>query len=984
MEKSSFIDENLLIASYQRLVLAEANLLAGENFEKDKFNSLRVSNYCLSMEIIKEILSGTGKGWEKVLKYLINNGLVVRLGEDCYRTLHMDLLVRASDTRTHPGARQGVILSKFAVVEQAMSTRAEKSILPSKECSLCRELRKAIEEYLGSREGVEIAVEALKDYFRERGSGGYDPYQAKAVIKALRELLNGKKSFVITAPTGAGKTEIFLTVAFLTILRNRVRGRTGKVVLTYPRKMLEIDQMERIIALAKAINNYMRRRGFEEVRVAIRDGDTREVEAHAARQGKTEFRGIKCGDGKLYAVRKDGRVRVVCSKDGSEEEYGFIVAEMREVSRADVVVTNFSTLSYRLTYSGTDDLGVHDLSEADLIVIDEAHEYDSIALQNIKHTLGMLSMLSHIAGSDSPAIIISSATLFDHVTFAKELTGREPVDLSFHLLTTHDELKGRRLIIYLVVMMSPFVSWQSYISELATIILYLHWRYRREGKSFVPQAIAFINNVKEVNRAKSILDNALSLGSPIDNLCTGLHKKYRACREPPNEVPRIFTPYYDLASDKVRITVEKEFSQYGSLYNQLSGLYEIVFSGVPLDKRAKIYEKIKKKELAFVYATTSLELGVDYPGVSFIINAGFDKTERLVQRIGRGGRSPDSMMTVLGIIVAKNNPTDYRKLNDVGFMRSLLIPGMIRGGESSTAVTARLRLLQANAVLRAALMKAIYDGRRLPRPGYGTEEQALASIKELLDALADILRDKRTRSLMVKHLRVEDDVIDEVIADIDSFDVDVFLKWYMLASALDNTGNSLLESLSEVQRILRGIGNLTERVKQVMNSIMEKTGATNKDLKELVEKAISNSERLGSIVEELREKLGEIIPYLVSHINECVRAQASCGNAEDLANLVDNAIRSIFSSKKLDTAGTARRLNYFGAISIQATELEADLNDLYEELMASGAERDIIEEIEALSGKLNELWNSLMREKNNLRKGLDKMRDLIKSFLRGD
>lgn len=971
------IDENVLVDSYQRLILREARLLAGERFEEGEFNSLAKPDYCLRKHTIKEVFSELGEEWERVFNYLKENGLLIELGDGCYRTLHMDLLVRASDTRTHPGARQGVILSKFAIMEQAASTRAEKNVLPSKDCDLCKELRNAIHDFIADEKGMEVALEAIKDHFKERNSGGYDPYQAVAIVKALKGLKAGRKSFVITAPTGAGKTEVFLTVTFLTILKNKVMKRGGRAILTYPRKMLEIDQMERIIAFTKSLNKHLLKKGLGKITIAIRDGDTRGIEERVRSRGTSEFRGIRCGrDGKLYAVRKGYGIEIVCREEDAVEPYDFIVAETRRMPDADIIVTNFSTLAFRLASAGTGDLGVRDLVGTDIIVIDEAHEYDSIELQNIKYTLGIISMLSELAKKEPPSVILSSATLPNYVDFARELIGNDPVDLSLEKLASQ-KLMGRRLILYLLVMLSPFVSWQTYISELAAILTYLHWRYRKEGKGFVPQAIAFINNVKEVNRAKSILDNALSLGSPLDNLCTGLRRRSSECDKPPHKVPRIFKPYYALASEEIRKEIERIVAEYGNLYGPLSSLYEVVFSGVPLEKRAQIYEMIKKKELAFVYATTSLELGVDYPGVSFIINAGFDKAARLVQRIGRGGRSADSMMAVLGIIVAKNNPIDYRKLNDSEFMKSLLMPGTLTGTKESASTIAKLRMLQANAVLRAALAKALYDGLVLPELGLrGNEEAWLRQAKEFLNKLAEVLKDGGIRSPIIRHLRVEPEVIDELVTDIESFEVEPFLRWYRLAVSLDDYMNSLMENAGDTQKILQRLSTLLNKTLEQLKDIRE---SSNETLRKQAKDTTEIIREMRKLIKELKDSLDKTVSKLYSSLDECVSPQTECSNAGEIIEAVNETINRIFRSRRVED-GT-HKWNYFNAINMYGRDLAQKLIDISEIMRISGEIDDIVKELENKVNEFGKLLEAISEAERKLRNTLNEIRNGLANFL---
>jgi DEAD/DEAH box helicase domain-containing protein len=80
---------------------------------------------------------------------------------------------------------------------------------------------------------------------------------------------------------------------------------------------------------------------------------------------------------------------------------------------------------------------------------------------------------------------------------------------------------------------------------------------------------------------------------------------------------------------------------------------------------------LRSGEGAVVLSTSSLELGVDYDGVGFVLNAGLDNPISLVQRIGRGGRGDRTARCVLGIILTRALPTEILKTYDENFMKAI-------------------------------------------------------------------------------------------------------------------------------------------------------------------------------------------------------------------------------------------------------------------------------------------------------------------------
>jgi DEAD/DEAH box helicase domain-containing protein len=87
--------------------------------------------------------------------------------------------------------------------------------------------------------------------------------------------------------------------------------------------------------------------------------------------------------------------------------------------------------------------------------------------------------------------------------------------------------------------------------------------------------------------------------------------------------------------------------------------------------RSKVANALRGGKGLTVLSTSSLEVGVDYDGVSFILNVGLDNPVSLIQRIGRGGRSVKTLRTVLGIFLVRALPTEILKTYDNEFMKSL-------------------------------------------------------------------------------------------------------------------------------------------------------------------------------------------------------------------------------------------------------------------------------------------------------------------------
>jgi len=637
--------------------------------------------------------------------------------EQCYRSFHMDMALRSTDIRYYPGAAPMTASSKLAVVKQEYASPEDRCILPSGKTTcpnnpaaqkLAQRLNKTLRAFIGDQRYTDALIEAIEKYLKKRAGGkqpyGYDYYQAAAIVEALSRAQKGNAAAVIVAPTGSGKTEVFTTITLAILFRRRVQGREEKALLLYPRKMLEIDQANRFLELMKILASALENQGLKPLSFGIRDGDARQIEEKLYFEGRTLLRGLTCDKGKLYAVKEKGGVRLACCDaqgscvDDIQAKKVFKI-ERNEIKSADIIITNIWTLGFRLLSLTSRDLDICDLEKTAVIVLDEAHEYDSVQLGDLSRMLRELTLLRKNRGLDEPYIIVSTATLRDPLQFTEKLTRRtnRVTDLTFNALQKSYglRLQGERLFITLFVQLLPTTGWNTYISEWAAAILYT-WLATKE-RSFIPQqSIVFINNVRELNRtARSIFQETLSLGSPLDNLC----RRKSICKSPKDA----------LDTFKHICCLKKGLCDRAASNGPLAllfGHYEVVFRDLTQEKRAEIYENFQQQKLGMLFATSSLELGMDYPNVSIILNAGLDKPDSLIQRIGRGGRSLyRTLNTVLAIVLIRNNPLDYRfyadptRVEQIALRQSNLLP--------MKKIADSLISLQAVGLLRYAVMKEL-------------------------------------------------------------------------------------------------------------------------------------------------------------------------------------------------------------------------------------------------------------------------------------
>ncbi|RWR05441.1 DEAD/DEAH box helicase [Paenirhodobacter populi] len=190
-------------------------------------------------------------------------------------------------------------------------------------------------ETMGDLAGGLLSEDLVAALDRAEGKAmarGSQPRQHQ--LEAWRASLEGNSSVLVTAGTGAGKTECFLIPILQDILANPRPGGGVRAILLYPLNALIESQRERLAAWAAGLGG--------KVRFALLNGDTPETERDAAiKSDKIELRSR---------------------------------AKIRECP-PEILVTNITMLEYLLLR--TKDKPLLETSQGALrwIVLDEAHSY---------------------------------------------------------------------------------------------------------------------------------------------------------------------------------------------------------------------------------------------------------------------------------------------------------------------------------------------------------------------------------------------------------------------------------------------------------------------------------------------------------------------------------------------------------------------------------------------------------------------------------
>ncbi|UXD22287.1 hypothetical protein IPA_03230 [Ignicoccus pacificus DSM 13166] len=282
---------------------------------------------------------------------------------------------------------------------------------------LRNKLEASMTSFLGGSEEVKKIVGALFETLKELGYTRASAFQYSSLLKLLGSDSSKEKLITVVSPTGSGKTLVFSLYSMLKVLKYKLEGKYKKVIFVYPRKTLEVDQLQKIVELILTFNLKLQEKKINKIiKIGIRDGDSPQ-----RLRKKEEIRGIKIKfNNKEYTLYQgihedkeanflDNRVLeylyVWDAKENSKERDPF------EDEETDIVITNHSMLYKKaMEKKGA-------LKNVGLIVIDEAHVvYKRDYLSTINGALARIYQA--IAGS-----ILERETL-DELSISDELVNK--------------------------------------------------------------------------------------------------------------------------------------------------------------------------------------------------------------------------------------------------------------------------------------------------------------------------------------------------------------------------------------------------------------------------------------------------------------------------------------------------------------------------------------------------------------------------------
>lgn len=459
-----------------------------------------------------------------------------------------------------------------------------------------------------------------------------------------KSFLSTDKSFIIQSNTGSGKTEAFLfPILLYTLLTYDQKGT--KALLIYPRIDLCNDQLQRLIRYVWIINKTGALES-KKIRISLQHGGFDKISFSCPHHG--------C-QGTIRFVDEN----LVCDCN-NEHIIDFITKKHQ--GNSDIIITTPDSLHRRLMDAhGKRNIWDNKKLLPKFVVLDEAHIYSDQMGMHVSNIIRRLRQKIKVKGKCEPIFIASSATVGDPEGFAKSLFSTD----SAHVISPNEEdLEdlGREYIIFVkatnprkVLVSNSEEKNQRYsvATNLSAMIqiafCFYHTMQKNDGKDKI---IGFVDSIDVIKRLGEKLCDAernkelYKLRMPDSKLNTQFNLKCPniSCNNlPPNPLINRCKAYED---GECWWTMGEHDQDSMNIY--------IHKSGISMNCSNK---NVDDDEWDLMITTSALEVGFDHPDVigTFQYMAPMN-IPGFVQRIGRGGRSPNDMP--IAVVVLGSRPLD--------------------------------------------------------------------------------------------------------------------------------------------------------------------------------------------------------------------------------------------------------------------------------------------------------------------------------------
>jgi hypothetical protein len=468
-------------------------------------------------------------------------------------------------------------------------------------------------------------------------------------------------SFVVTGNTGSGKTEASLWPLLLGAAEEKLNSAPGcKVILTYPRKQLAKNQLQRICKYCAYINrdlNARGRTGQQRLSVGIVFGDTprdREeieeggyykedlVRGNWGRNG--DYRELpyfrnENDDPVLFRMnRGHGEIR---STEGGWDDGGWVLNRFRP-SRKDIredppdvlIITTEMLHKWLMRPDYAEFFGVgSSFTPPRALVLDEIHLYDTthgaqigMLVRRLRHRLREAMREDDEDEWEEPLCIGMSATIGDPPRFWGELSGydsHDVVDLSPSEEDRSLQTGRERLLFLQPETYSRGQRVGSASVAIQAIMCIAHNMVRRpsvDGGAPKHRTLAFQDSISKLKKlALEFHDAEVNLGL----------SRFRLGPRDEDEFREGEYWYFDVEDPR----------QYSEERNRGGDPTNLTVAPSPVYSGNQGLDALNRD---IVFATSVLEVGYDDPSIQFVYqHHAPNTTASFVQKKGRAGRSTE-------------------------------------------------------------------------------------------------------------------------------------------------------------------------------------------------------------------------------------------------------------------------------------------------------------------------------------------------------
>ncbi|OPZ94323.1 MAG: ATP-dependent RNA helicase SrmB [Firmicutes bacterium ADurb.Bin419] len=479
----------------------------------------------------------------------------------------------------------------------------------------------------------------------------FHKYQEQGITEILSEIRTREgRAKIISVRTAGGKTETFVVPVIQYCVENIDKIGT-KALVFYPTKALGNDQAKRIFKALYFANKELINQGKRKITMALYHGD---VEKHSKDAiGWVPFKCVKDDCSQPLEVRSEGiQNTLYCPHCGEVYDYVCLTRDESHRRLPDVLITNPDTFTWVLSRNserhsllgrkikycttcgvphrsiralkcGQQDckgslMAVTPQCIPELIIFDEIHLFGGAFGISVSQFLKRLNrVIRHyncIIYSNSknykPVLIGSTATIKDPADFASKFfdipySAIDMIPLTTDSANIYEDISKSEISRY-----NLFILPRAYLAKQTTALaaaFLLEYAYKL-GNDFKPRILGFANSLRDCN-----------------DLISETRARYNG-----------------------KYSVDGHNTQYDN------------------EERSEREVSFNKGEVNVLYATSTLEVGVDFEAMHALIIFGPPYSfNDYLQRIGRAGRNSDAVVLT---VVKLNNPIDYHYYENCNYL----------------------------------------------------------------------------------------------------------------------------------------------------------------------------------------------------------------------------------------------------------------------------------------------------------------------------